>query len=139
PAYDRVGVDGIEFFLESQLAGQRGTLIREVDVAGETIKELQRIEPIPGQNIRLTIDVDLQRAAEDALRDRITLLNAQNNRIISQQGVIIAMNPQNGQVLAMVSYPGYDNSRFARNIDVAYYLDVAADPLRPLVNNAIRS
>src|SRR5688572_12566624 len=84
PAYDRVGVDGIEFFLESQLAGQRGTLVREVDVAGETIKELENIEATPGQNIRLTIDVDLQQAAENALRDRITLLNAQNNRIVSQ-------------------------------------------------------
>ena len=140
PAYDRVGVDGIEYFLESTLAGQRGTQVREVDVAGEQIgSPLQQVDPIPGQNIRLTIDTDLQQAAEDALKKEITLLNAQSNRIVSQQGVIIAMNPQNGQILAMVSYPGYDNSRFARAIDVQYYLDVAADPLKPLVNNAIRS
>ncbi len=139
PAYDRTGVDGIEYFLEPQLAGQRGSILREVDVAGETIKNLRQIDPSPGQNIRLTIDLDLQQAAENALRNRIALLNAQNNRIVSQQGVIIAMNPQNGQILALVSYPGYDNSRFSRNIDVPYYLDVAADPLKPLVNNAIRS
>jgi penicillin-binding protein 2 len=140
PAYDRVGVDGIEYFLESTLAGQRGKEIREVDVAGEQIgARLELIDPIPGQNIRLTIDLDLQRAAEQALRNRIALLNAQFNRIVSQQGVIIALNPQNGQILALVSYPNYDNSRFARNIDVGYYLDVAADPLKPLVNNAIRS
>ncbi|MEO8611731.1 MAG: penicillin-binding protein 2 [Chloroflexota bacterium] len=139
PAYDRTGVDGIEYFLESQLAGQRGKEIREVDVAGEVIKKIQQIDPVPGQNIRLTIDVDLQQAAETALKNRIALLNAQYNRIVSQQGVVIAMNPQNGQILAMVSYPEYDNSRFARNIDVQYYLDVAADPLKPLVNNAIRS
>jgi penicillin-binding protein 2 len=139
PAYDRTGVDGIEYFLETQLSGQRGRETREVDVAGEVIKKIQRIDPVPGQNIRLTIDVELQEAAENALKNRIALLNAQSNRIVSQQGVIIAMNPQNGQVLAMVSYPSYDNSRFARNIDVQYYLDVAADPLKPLVNNAIRS
>jgi penicillin-binding protein 2 len=139
PAYDRTGVDGIEYFLETQLAGQRGREIREVDVAGEVIKKIQQIDPVPGQNIRLTIDVDLQQAAETALKNRIALLNAQYNRIISQQGIVIAMNPQNGQILAMVSYPEYDNSRFARNIDVQYYLDVAADPLKPLVNNAIRS
>jgi len=139
PAYDRTGVDGIEFFLESQLAGQRGSILREVDVAGETIKNLRQVDPLPGQNIRLTIDLDLQQAAETALRNRITLLNAQNNRIVSQQGVVIAMNPQNGQILAMVSYPNYDNSRFARNIDVPYYLDMEVDPLKPLVNNAIRS
>jgi penicillin-binding protein 2 len=139
PAYDRTGVDGIEYFLESQLAGQRGSILSEVDVAGETLNNLRQIDPLPGQNIRLTIDLDLQQAAETALKNRIALLNAQNNRIISQQGVVIAMNPQNGQILALVSYPGYDNSRFARNIDVPYYLDVAADPLKPLVNNAIRS
>jgi penicillin-binding protein 2 len=139
PAYDRTGVDGIEYFLESQLSGQRGREVREVDVAGEVIKPREIIEPVPGQNIRLTIDIDLQQAAENALKNRIALLNAQYNRLVSQQGVVIAMNPQNGQILAMVSYPSYDNSRFARNIDVQYYLDVAADPLKPLVNNAIRS
>lgn len=139
PAYDRTGVDGIEYFLESKLSGQRGYVLREVDVAGEEIQQLERVEPQPGQNVRLTIDVDLQRAAEEVLAKRINLLNANYNQIISQQGVVIAMNPQNGQILAMVSYPGYDNSRFARAIDVGYYLDVVADPLKPLVNNAIRS
>lgn len=139
PAFDRVGYDGIELFLESILAGRRGSRLREVDVAGEEIEEIRRIDPVPGQNVRLTLDVEFQQAAENALRNRITLLNATENRIVSQQGVVIAMNPQNGQILAMVSYPGYDNSRFARAIDVQYYLDVADDPLRPLVNNAIRS
>ncbi|NWG15542.1 MAG: penicillin-binding protein 2 [Chloroflexi bacterium] len=139
PAFDRVGYDGIELFLETILAGKRGSRLREVDVAGEEIREIERIEPVPGQNIRLTLDVELQAAAEQALKDRITLLNTSENRIVSQQGVVIAMNPTNGQILAMVSYPGYDNSRFARAIDVEYYLDVFADPLKPLVNNAIRS
>lgn len=139
PAFDRVGYDGIESFLEATLAGKRGSRLREVDVAGEEIREIRYTPPEPGQNIRLTIDVKLQAAAEQALKNRLTLLNTEFNRIVSQQGVIIAMNPQNGQILAMVSYPGYDNSRFARAIDVAYYLDVIADPLNPLVNNAIRS
>jgi len=139
PAFDRIGVDGIEYFLNNELAGRRGSVLREVDVAGEIINEIERIEPIPGQNVRLTIDVDLQRAAEEALKNRIALLNSQYNELVSQQGVVIAMNPQNGQILAMVSYPGYDNSRFARTIDVTYYLEVANDPLLPLVNNAIRS
>jgi len=139
PAFDRVGVDGIEYFLNSELGGQRGFVLREVDVAGAQIRELERVQSIPGQNIRLTIDLELQRAAEEALKKRLALLNASSNRIVSQQGVVIAMNPQNGQILAMVSYPGYDNSRFARTIDVQYYLEAANNPLRPLVNNAIRS
>jgi len=139
PNFDRIGVDGIEYFLNATLAGRRGSLLREVDVAGATVTEIERIDPIPGQNVRLTIDVELQQAAEDALKNRIALLNSTYERLVSQQGVIIAMNPQNGQVLAMVSYPGYDNSMFARNIDVEYYLQVANDPLKPLINNAIRS
>ncbi|MEZ4667759.1 MAG: penicillin-binding protein 2 [Anaerolineae bacterium] len=139
PAFDRIGVDGIEAFLNDELAGKRGSLLREIDVAGATIKELERIEPLPGENVRLTIDSDLQQAAENALKDRIALLNSTYNRLVSQQGVVIAMNPQNGQILSMVSYPGYDNSRFARTIDVTYYEEVANDPLRPLVNNATRS
>ncbi|MBZ0277826.1 MAG: penicillin-binding protein 2, partial [Anaerolineae bacterium] len=139
PAFDRIGYDGIEFFLNDILQGQRGSILREVDVAGAEQGVLSRVEPIPGQNIRLTLDVDLQQAAQAALENRITLLNAVNNRIVSQQGVVIAMNPQTGEILAMVSWPSYDNSRFARNIDVPYYLDLLNDPLRPLVNNATRS
>lgn len=139
PAFDRIGVDGIEFSLENRLAGQRGTLLREVDVAGEQIRELQKILPVPGDNIRLTIDLDLQEFAQKTLENRINQLNAQFNRVVSQQGVVIAMNPQNGQILAMVSYPTFDNSRFARAIDVEYYLQVENDPLKPLANKAIQS
>jgi penicillin-binding protein 2 len=140
PAFDRVGYAGIEFFLENVIGGQRGIELREVDVAGEVVSEPRVIQqPVAGQNVRLTIDVDLQQAAETALRNRITLINTQAGRVVTQQGVVIAMNPNNGQILAMVSWPGYDNSRFARAIDGEYYLGVEADPLHPLVNNAISS
>lgn len=140
PAFDRIGYDGIERFLENILGGQRGRLLREVDVAGQPIgSPLERVDPIPGQNIRLTLDTELQEAAEVALRDRITLVNTEAGRIVTQQGVVIAMNPQTGEILAMVSYPSYDNTRFARAIDVDYYLDVIEDPIRPLINNATRS
>jgi penicillin-binding protein 2 len=138
PAYDRVGYEGIESFLEPELAGTRGSILREVDVAGAEIGIIENINPIAGVNVRLTIDLELQQAAEDALRNRINLLNAENQSIVTQSGVVIAMNPQNGEVLAMVSYPSFDNTRFARSIDGQYYLDVLADPQRPLVNNAIK-
>ncbi len=139
PAFDRVGWEGIERFLENILGGQRGVRRREVDVAGEEIRVLEQIPPTQGLNVRLTLDTELQAAAEQALKDRIALVNSQAGRIVTQQGVVIAMNPQTGEVLAMVSWPAYDNSRFARAIDVEYYLDVLEDPLRPLVNNAIKS
>jgi penicillin-binding protein 2 len=140
PAFDRVGYSGIEFFLENIIGGQRGIELREVDIAGELVSEPRVIQqPVAGQNVRLTLDIDLQQAAETALRNRITLINTQAGRVVTQQGVVIAMNPGNGQILAMVSWPSYDNSRFARAIDGEYYLNVEVDPLRPLVNNAISS
>lgn len=139
PAFDRIGYSGVEFFLEGILAGQRGRELREVDVAGEVVKVISQTDPIPGQNVRLTIDIDLQRAAETALRNSLTLINTTEGRIRTQSGVVIAMDPQTGEILALVSWPTYDNSRFARNIDFNYYLEVFNDPLIPLVNHVISS
>jgi penicillin-binding protein 2 len=120
------------------LAGRRGSILREVDVAGQEIRRIDETAPVSGQSVRLTLDVDLQQAAEKALTDRITLINSQAGRIISQQGVVIAMNPMTGEILALVSWPTYDNTRFARFIDGEYYLSQESDPLRPLFNTAIQ-
>ena len=140
PAYDRIGYAGLEAYLEEQLAGEQGRTVSEVDVAGQPIGDpVVSIPPEPGLSVRLTIDTEFQEAAETALRNRISALNAEAGRIVSQTGFVAAMNPQTGEVLALVSYPSYDNSRFARNIDVDYYLDVAADPLTPLVNHVTQS
>ncbi len=140
PAYDRIGYAGLESYLETMLAGERGRIVREVDVAGQPIGDpLVNIAPQSGISLRLTIDTQLQQAAETALRNRIAALNAGRGQIVSETGVVMAMNPQTGEILAMVSYPSYDNSRFARTIDVEYYLDVAADPLTPLVNHTTQS
>ncbi|MXV92277.1 MAG: hypothetical protein F4Z94_02280, partial [Chloroflexi bacterium] len=139
PAFDRIGYEGIERYLENRLAGVRGKALREVDVAGEVIKVISQDDPQPGQNVRLTIDTELQAFAQQALIDQLQELNSQAGRVISRQGVVIAMDPRNGEVLALISHPSYDNSRFARAIDGEYYLDVLADPLRPLVNNTIKS
>lgn len=139
PRFERTGYDGLEFYLQNYLQGQRGSILREVDVVGREIQILEQIEPIPGENVRLTIDLDLQAAAEQALTDQLTLVNTREGRIRTQQGVVIAMNPMTGEILALVSVPSYDNRRFARSIDFLYYQDVAADPLRPLVNQSIRS
>ena len=140
PAFDRIGYAGLEAYLEDKLAGQRGRIVREVDVAGRPIGDpIVSIPPVPGLSVRLTIDTQLQQAAENALRDRIARVNADAGKLVTQSGAIVAINPQTGEVLAMVSYPSYDNSRFARNIDVDYYLKVVADPLTPLVNHVTQS
>lgn len=147
PAFDRIGYEGVERFLESQLGGTRGSRIREVDVAGEELAVVGEVPPIPGQSVRLTIDYELQAEATRLLQQT---LNNRNNpeyyasqgrtmpRGLSTQGVVIAMNPQTGEILALVSLPTYENDRFARAIDVPYYLDIAEDPARPLVNNSIK-
>lgn len=152
PAFDRIGYEGIERFLEARLGGTRGSRLREVDVAGEVLGVISETPPIPGQSVRLTIDVELQQAAQDSMIKWLSIRNlppdvrAQEypevqmsyNRGLSTQGVVIAMNPMTGEILTMVSVPTYDNTRFARAIDGQYYLDIAADPSRPLVNNAIK-
>ena len=138
PAFDRIGYEGVERYLEARLAGQRGSILREVDVAGEVIKVVAQDDPVPGQNVRLTIDTDLQAFARQALIDQLEELNTTAGRTVSQQGVVIAMDPRSGEVLALVSYPSYDNSRFARAIDVEYFLEIVADPLFPLLDKTIK-
>jgi penicillin-binding protein 2 len=137
PAFDRIGYDGIERFFEEQLAGQRGTETWVVDVAGQRLRLVDEQKRVAGYTVQLTLDVELQKAAQEALVQRLNIVNGDAGQVITQQGVVIAMNPQNGEVLAMVSWPPYDNTRFARNIDGDYYFNLADDPLRPLVNHAI--
>ncbi len=137
PAFDRVGYDGVEAYLETELSGRRGSRLREVDVVGEVINEISYTPPVAGNSVRLTLDVELQKAAQAALEERLAILRDLN--IASETGVVIAMDPRTGEILAMVSYPSYDNSRFARAIDGEYYLQVLNDPLTPLVNHAIGS
>ncbi len=147
PRFVRTGYEGVERFLEDQLSGERGERIIEVDVAGEELATISETPPQPGQSVRLTIDAELQAAAEGYLQTAINNRNTpeyyeQQGRTmprgLSTQGVVIAMDPNTGEILALVSLPSYDNSRFARGIDVEYYLDIAEDPARPLVNNAIK-
>lgn len=139
PAFDRIGYAGIERFFEEQMAGQRGTQTWVVDVAGQQLRLVDEEKRQAGQTVQLTLDVELQKAAQEAIIRRINIVNADAQTVITQQGVVIAMNPQNGEILAMVSWPTYDNTRFARNIDGDYYFDQEADPLHPLVNQAIAS
>jgi len=143
PKFERLGYAGIEAYMEAVLAGERGSITREVDVVGQVQRELQVSPSSAGQNLRLTLDVELQAAAQAALTAQIDQLNATSlaagTGVQSERGVVIAINPSTGEILAMVSYPSYDNQRFARGIDGEYYLQILNDPLTPLVNKAISS
>jgi penicillin-binding protein 2 len=137
---DRIGYDGIEFSMNDILSGNPGIQIVERDVAGAIVRTIgETRQAQPGYSLRLTLDSELQAAAQKALQKEIDYLNTYYNKTVTQRGVVVATNPRTGEVLAMVSWPTYDNERFARGIDYQYYLQVAQDPLRPLFNQAIGS
>ncbi|HNC09170.1 MAG TPA: penicillin-binding transpeptidase domain-containing protein, partial [Anaerolineales bacterium] len=135
---DKVGYAGVETALEEILAGRNGLRVVQVDVAGQEIRNLEPpIAPEPGHNVYLTIDTRLQAAADATLREEIDFWNTYFGKVRISSGVIIAMNPKTGEILAMVSYPSYENNRFARLIPAYYYDQLSQDPRKPLLNNAI--
>lgn len=135
---DKVGYAGVEQSLNDILAGRNGTREVEVSVSGEILRNLSEpVEPIPGNDVYLSIDVRLQAIARQALIDEIEYWNNFAGRTISNSGVVIAMNPKTGEVLALVSYPNYENNRMEQVIPGYYYEQLSEDPQRPLLNQAI--
>ncbi|MEA3327647.1 MAG: penicillin-binding protein 2 [Chloroflexota bacterium] len=135
---DKVGYAGVEQSLNDTLAGINGTQTVEVNVAGEIIRNLSEpIEPIPGNDVYLSIDTRLQAIAREALISEIEYWNNYVGKTISNNGVVIAMNPKTGEVLALVSYPNYENNRLERLIPGYYYEQLSNDPQRPLFNHAV--
>ena len=138
PERDKVGYAGVEASLQDILAGKNGKRVVEVDVAGKELRNLEPpIPPVPGNNMYLTIDTRLQAAAEASLLAEIDYWNTYFGTIRISSGVVIAMNPKTGEVLAMVSYPAYENNRMVRFIPTYYYEQLSQDPRHPLLNNAI--
>ncbi len=135
---DKVGYAGIESTMQDILAGKNGLRVVEEDVGGKVIRDVEPpVEAEPGMNIMLTIDTRLQEAAEAALVGNINWWNRWFNDVRFTNGVIIAMNPKTGEILALVSYPKYENNRMTRFIPAYYYQQLSADPNRPLFNHAI--
>lgn len=138
PNRDKVGYAGVETSLDDVLLGRNGTRVVQVDVAGQVLRNLEApIDPVAGDNVVLTIDTRLQKIAEASLTEEITYWNKFFNTIRISSGVVIAMNPKTGEILAMVSYPTFENNRMARFIPGYYYEQLSQDPRRPLVNNAV--
>jgi penicillin-binding protein 2 len=138
PGRDRIGVAGIEASMQDILGGQNGSSLVEKDVGGQTLRVLGvETATVPGSNIQLTIDARLQSAAWAAVTERIGYVNNFVQRQEVFAGVAIVMNPKTGEVLAMVSWPSYDNNRFARFIDFEYYDALSKDPFYPLLNHAV--
>ena len=138
PNRDKIGYSGVETSLDDILLGKNGLRVVQIDVAGQVRRNLEApIESVPGNNVVLTIDTRLQKAAEAALTDEINYWNTFFGTTRISSGVVIAMNPKTGEILAMVSYPTFENNRMARFIPGYYYEQLSEDPRHPLVNNAI--
>ncbi len=128
---DVIGLSGLEAEYEEWLHGVKGLENVEVDVTGRKIRTVsESIQARPGHNLRLSIDVGLQEATAEALQEAM-------DEVGSNQGVAIAMNPQTGEILAMVSLPSFDNNIFSRGITARELALLSEDPWTPLVNHAI--
>ncbi|PYS78083.1 MAG: penicillin-binding protein 2 [Acidobacteria bacterium] len=128
---DTVGQEGLEATYDRYLRGQDGYREVEVDSRGRIQRDLALVKPQPGQDIVTTIDLDIQLTAEEQLKNSPT-----------KRGVIVVMNPQNGEILAMASYPTFDPNLFSQRIGTpagrAEARKLLLDPLFPLYNRAIR-
>lgn len=138
PNRDKVGYAGIELSYQDYLGGRNGLRVVGRDVAGQILPDL--LPPVPAQpglNFVLTVDTRLQQAVSSIVEDEINLWNRYLGEIRMTSGVAIAMNPKTGEILAMVSYPTYENNRMARFIPLYYYEQLLADAREPLRNHAI--
>ena len=121
---DYLGKYGVEQQWERVLNGQRGGRQVEVDSAGRQLRVLREVAALPGQNLVLTLDANLQRRAEEALNGKA--------------GAIVALDPNNGDILAMVSGPAFDQNRFIRGLSTKEWQDLIDDPTHPLTNKSIQ-
>jgi penicillin-binding protein 2 len=121
-----VGQSGVEKVYNAMLMGRDGAKRVVVNSTGREIRTLEEIPPVEGRRVQLTIDRDLQRAAEDGFRHA------------GFNGAALIMDPRNGEVLTHVSLPGYDPNSFAGGIDRATWAALNTDKLRPLQNRVIQ-
>jgi penicillin-binding protein 2 len=128
---DLIGKAGLEATWEDTLRGTYGLEEVDLDPQGHEVKAPDiLVDPEPGNSLVLTIDTKVQKNAQKALMWAM-------DRIGVKRGVFLAMNPQNGEILAMVSLPAYDNNQFARGISMKEYNRLLRDPSKPMLNVAV--
>ncbi len=127
---ESIGKVGVEAGLESILRGKDGWADEEVDARGQVVKTLAMQPPVPGDSVYLSIDASLQRATARSLAAGLA-------RDHKTAGASVVMDPRTGEILAMVSLPGYDTNLFTHGISQAAYSKLLDDPDRPLLNRAI--
>jgi penicillin-binding protein 2 len=123
-ATSHIGKIGVEKAYEDILHGEVGYQQVEVNVQGRVLRVLDRTPPIPGKNIYISLNASLQNLAMQALEGR--------------SGAVVALDPGDGGILAMVSSPGYDPNLFVNGIDTKTYSEYLASPATPLLNRALQ-
>ena len=122
-AYSHTGKTGLERYYDAQLRGKPGYRRLETNVDGRTVRALDTVPATPGTDLRLSIDIDLQRAMVDAFGEL--------------EGAGVAVDPRNGEILAMVSLPSYDTNLFVNGISHADYKALNENPSRPQFNRVV--
>lgn len=126
---DFIGKTGIEIFYESLLKGKNGKKQVEVDAMGKEKSVIAKEDPVAGKNIVLTLDLDSQKKLEE-ITNRYLKLNHKS------RAATVVLNPQNGEILSMVSLPTFDNNLFAQGIGSSDYQNIINDKNLPLLNRA---
>lgn len=129
---DDIGKSGLERIFENDMRGTPGLRRVEVDTDEVPIRVLEEVLPEPGSDVQLTIDIDLQAAAEKALAEQVRSLR-------SPGGAVTVLDPSNGSVLAMASYPTYDPTEFVNGISNERFAEIQASGEEPLLNRALQS
>ena len=142
PGRDKIGYGGLELYFDEIMRGIPGSRVVEVDVAGEILRDIEGVvQPDDGLNVVLTIDTRFQIAVDAIVQREVNFWNTyfygNSGQLRISSGVAIAMNPQTGEILAMVSWPTYENNRLARFIPTYYYNQLIADATNPLLNHAV--
>lgn len=129
---DTIGKTGIELTFERELRGAPGKKQIEIDAAGREVRVVPGavVTPTAGHNLILTLDLQLQRTAQAALEKGLASSK-------SKAGVVVALNPKTGEILALVSLPSYDNNLFSGDIKADDLARLINDPMRPLLNRAM--
>lgn len=127
---DIIGKFGLEKIYDKEIRGKDGGEQVEVDVAGKPVQILGRKEPVPGADLYLTIDKNLQTAAELAVDEQLAKIGA-------HAAAAVVMNPQTGEVLAMVSRPAFDPNLFTGGISTKNWEAINNNPYHPMDNKAI--
>jgi penicillin-binding protein 2 len=141
---DSIGKTGVERVYEEHLRGTPGVRVIEVDARGEPIRTIDYTPPVPGNDIQLTIDLDVQALSEDALRLGLEEARARRPRgnnpaHQAPAGSIVVEDPTNGAIVALASYPTYDPSEFVGGISTARYDELLGDESTddPFTNRAL--